>query len=657
MAEKVEERTLEETPTWAVAVVCFVLIAISIALEHLIHIVGKWLNNRHKRALFEALEKVKAVFWDSITQTSDIKIQIISEKIIFLGFVCVELMLMGFISLLLTMGQGIISEICVSKSIANSWHPCSKEEETSKYGSSKDITIGRRRLLSFFYSATASTRRSLAAKKYDKCAEKARLLHSNNFSYYFFVAHTYCYCSYLKGIFGQVAFVSAYGIHQLHIFIFVLAVFHVLYCITTLALGRTKMKKWKGWEDETRTIEYQYYNDPERFRFARDTSFGRRHLNIWSSSSISLWILCFFRQFFGSVTKVDYLTLRHGFIMAHLAPGSETKFDFQKYISRSLEQDFVVVVGITPVLWFIAMLFLLTNTHVLVDIGWMAYLWLPFIPLIIILLVGTKLQVIITKLGLRIQERGDVVKGAPVVQPGDDLFWFGRPRFILFLIHVVLFQNAFQLAFFIWSVYEFSIKSCYHKKIEDIIIRISMGILIQILCSYVTLPLYALVTQMGSTMKPTIFNERVAAALKNWHHTAKKNTKHGRQSESNTPYSSRPATPTHGMSPVHLLHNYPNRSVESYHASHSPRRSSFDNDKWDPESLRSPRQYQNNYSGSLPSPRASDSHHGEGSVISEQEMVIQEPTLTQLPPGPGPIRTQHEIHNTSSGFSFAKRSQ
>ncbi|KAL5800233.1 hypothetical protein ACOSQ4_033117 [Xanthoceras sorbifolium] len=204
MAEKVEERTLEETPTWAVAVVCFVFIAISIALEHLIHMVGKWLNNRHKRALFEALEKVKA-----------------------------ELMLMGFISLLLTMGQGIVSEICVSKSIANSWHPCTKEEETSKYGSSKDITIGLRRLLSFFYSATASTRRSLAAKKYDKCAEK-----------------------------GQVAFVSAYGIHQLHIFIFVLAVFHVLYCITTLALGRTKMKKWKGWEDETRTVnEYQYYNE------------------------------------------------------------------------------------------------------------------------------------------------------------------------------------------------------------------------------------------------------------------------------------------------------------------------------------------------------------------------------------------------------------
>ena len=31
--------------------------------------------------------------------------------------------------------------------------------------------------------------------------------------------------------------------------------------------------------------------DPERFRFARDTSFGRRHLNFWSKSPILLWIV------------------------------------------------------------------------------------------------------------------------------------------------------------------------------------------------------------------------------------------------------------------------------------------------------------------------------------------------------------------------------
>lgn len=62
-----------------------------------------------------------------------------------------------------------------------------------------------------------------------------------------------------------------------------------------------------------------------------------------------------------------------------------------------------------------------------------------FNELKVILVVGAKLQMIISKLGLRIQDKGDVVKGAPVVEPGDDLFWFGRPRFILFLIHLVLF--------------------------------------------------------------------------------------------------------------------------------------------------------------------------------------------------------------------------
>lgn len=34
---------------------------------------------------------------------------------------------------------------------------------------------------------------------------------------------------------------SSGGMHQLHIFIFVLAVFHVTYCVITMALGRLKV--------------------------------------------------------------------------------------------------------------------------------------------------------------------------------------------------------------------------------------------------------------------------------------------------------------------------------------------------------------------------------------------------------------------------------
>ncbi|KAG6669892.1 hypothetical protein CIPAW_01G274400, partial [Carya illinoinensis] len=573
---------MEETPTWAVAVVCFVLIVVSIFIEYIIHVIGHWLKEKHKSALYEALEKIKA-----------------------------ELMLLGFISLLLTVLQQPISGICIPKSVGATWHPCQQLKSRTKKNYQNNTG---RKLLQFLESGFGDRRR-LATKGYDKCAKK-----------------------------GKVAFMSAYAIHQLHIFIFVLAVSHVLNCIFTLALGRTKMRKWKVWEDETTTVEYKCSNDPERFRFARDTSFGRRHLNFWSESTISLWLVCFFRQFFRSVAKVDYLTLRHGFIMAHLAPESQTTFDFRKYITRSLEEDFKVVVGISPIIWFFAVLFLLSNTY-----GWYSYLWLPFLPLIIILMVGAKLQVIITKMGLRIQERGDVVKGTPVVRPGDDLFWFGRPWLILYLIHIVLFQNAFQLAFFVWSLYEFGKRNCFHKRIEDIVVRISMGVIVQVLCSYVTLPLYALVTQMGSNMRPTIFNDRVAAALKNWHRTAKKNTKqchHSHDQQANSPLSSRPATPSHGMSPVHLLRNHRHSSLQSLHA--SPRKSNLENRSRSRRLVHA----------------MDDSHHYSSLTrhskqevmrpIDDDRLDLEPSSSSQLSPPPGSAvrSTQHEIDMAVSDFSF-----
>lgn len=586
MAGATGGRSLEQTPTWAVAVVCFFLVLISIIIEHIIHLIGKWLKKKHKRALYEALEKIKS-----------------------------ELMLLGFISLLLTVGQGPISSVCISKKIGATWHPCNKNQETAKQDEKDEITdsdSNRRKLLTVLDSGT-SFRRILASAEgsTDKCVKK-----------------------------GQVPFVSKDGIHQLHIFIFVLAVFHVLYCVLTLVLGRAKMRSWKHWETESRTAEYQFSHDPERFRFARDTSFGRRHLSFWTKTPALMWIVCFFRQFVRSVPKVDYLTLRHGFIMAHLSPQSHQKFNFQKYIKRSLEEDFKMVVGISPPIWFLAVLFLLFNTH-----GWKSYLWLPFLPLIVILLVGTKLQVIITKMALRIIERGEVVKGVPVVQLGDDLFWFNRPSLILYLINFVLFQNAFQLAFFAWTWYEFGLKSCFHEHTEDIVIRISMGVLIQILCSYVTLPLYALVTQMGSTMKPTIFNERVAAALRNWHHTAKKHIKQNKGSV--TPMSSRPTTPSHHLSPVHLL-RYHRNEMDSVQT--SPRRSNFDIEHWETDSP-SPSHRHRAGDGS------SSYHHNhqmeQGYV--ENDRNVNEVNLGRVPPIPQTSRTQHEIDVGPKDFSFDKR--
>lgn len=40
----------------------------------------------------------------------------------------------------------------------------------------------------------------------------------------------------------------------------------------------------------------------------------------------------------------------------------------------------------------------------------------------------------------QIQDRTSVVKGAPVVEPNNKLFWFNRPEWILYLIQFTLFQ-------------------------------------------------------------------------------------------------------------------------------------------------------------------------------------------------------------------------
>jgi mlo protein len=120
-------------------------------------------------------------------------------------------------------------------------------------------------------------------------------------------------------------------------------------------------------------------------------------------------------------------------LQVHLAPGS--KFDFQKYIKRSLEDDFKVIVGISPPLWASALIFLLLNVN-----GWHTMLWISIMPVVIILSVGTKLQGIICRMAIDITERHAVIQGIPLVQVSDSYFWFARPTFVLFLIHFTLFQ-------------------------------------------------------------------------------------------------------------------------------------------------------------------------------------------------------------------------
>ncbi|KAM0012926.1 hypothetical protein Hdeb2414_s0046g00746461 [Helianthus debilis subsp. tardiflorus] len=98
-------------------------------------------------------------------------------------------------------------------------------------------------------------------------------------------------------------------------------------------------------------------------------------------------------------------------------------------------------------------------------------------------------------------------------------------------------------------------------------VRVGLGVLVHMMCSYITFPLYALVTQMGSHMKKSIFEEQTTKALKKWQKAAKERKRlrelHGGGGVGDISKSglmSPEHTPSRGSSPIHLLHGQNHRS-------------------------------------------------------------------------------------------------
>ncbi|XP_027338763.1 MLO-like protein 13 [Abrus precatorius] len=391
MAQELNE-SLEYTPTWIVAVVCSIIVFVSLCVERSLHSLGKYLKKKKQTALYEALHKLEE-----------------------------ELMLLGFISLLLTVLQGAISNICISPKYATQMLPCKRSHRSSE-GSGHDQIY------------------------YDTIINRRRLFSTETGSQH---------CRQM----GKVPLLSLESLHHLHIFIFVLAVVHAVFCVTTMLLGGAKIREWKIWEDANRKkiTRSSYYR--EFFKVHAD--------GYWRRAAVIGWLISFFKQFYGSVTRYDYLALRYGFVKEHFP--EKLDFNFHNYMLRTLEIDFKKVVGISWYLWLFVVLFLLLNLE-----GWHTYFWLSFLPLILLLLVGAKLEHIIARLA---QE--SVAKMAKdftgPVKPSDEYFWFTRPSLVLDLLHFILFQNSFEIAFFFWILCIYGFDSCIMEKMAYIIPRLIMG--------------------------------------------------------------------------------------------------------------------------------------------------------------------------------------
>ncbi|KAH9706579.1 MLO-like protein 1 [Citrus sinensis] len=441
MGEGGEGVTLEYTPTWVVAAVCTVIVAISLG-----------------KSLFEALQKVKE-----------------------------ELMLLGFISLLLTVFQNTISKICVHQDVLDNMLPCKRNKTAESEGQNSHVTTTSH-FQTFFSSSISGTAKRLLAEEESAASERG-------------------YCAQKN----KVPLLSTEALHHLHIFIFVLAIVHVTFCVLTILFAGARIRQWKNWEDSIAKQDF----DPEQVLKTKVThvhqhAFIKEHfLGYGKDSALLGWMLSFFKQFYASITKADYVTLRLGFIMTHCR--GSPKFNFHKYMIRALEDDFKRVVGISWYLWIFVVIFLLLNIN-----EWHTYFWIAFIPFILLLAVGAKLEHVISQLAHEVAEKHIAIEGELVVQPSDQHFWFNRPQIVLFLIHFILFQNSFEIAFFFWILIQYGFDSCIMGQVCYIVPRLIIGVFIQVLCSYSTLPLYAIVTQMGSSFKKAIFEENVQVGIVGW---------------------------------------------------------------------------------------------------------------------------------------------
>ncbi|XP_042026028.1 MLO-like protein 4 isoform X1 [Salvia splendens] len=461
-----EGRSLAGTPTWAVATVISLLVAIGFLLHGGLKKFGKWLDRTKRKHLLAALDKIKE-----------------------------ELMVFGLLSLLMGHWIAFVAKICVKPSalMSSRFYPCSPTKVAEQQALARHAVV----LRTDHFNSSIS-----------------RLLEGQN--------HNYC-------PWDREPFASYESLEQLHRFLFVLGVTHVSYSFLAIALAMIKIYSWRTWENNAKTLALRGLLTADTSAansedvgtdgvpIRRLSSFVAHHTSHpWSQNRLLVWLLCFSRQFWSSISQADYMALRLGFITTHQLPFT---YDFHNYMLRSMEEEFRDIVGISIPLWIFAITCIVLGFH-----GTNIYFWLSFLPTVLILLLGTKLHRIVVKLAVEIMESSQWTE-VRTFNLRDELFWFGNPRLLLRLIQFVSFQNAFEMTTYIWSLWEIKASSCYTEDHTFLVIRLTFGVISQFWCSFITFPLYVIIAQMGSKFKRTIVSENVRKSLHGWRRKVR--TRHG----------------------------------------------------------------------------------------------------------------------------------
>ncbi|KAG5623306.1 hypothetical protein H5410_008524 [Solanum commersonii] len=521
--------SFSETPTWAVATVVAVLVSIGFLIHESLKKFGKWLHRTKREPLYAALEKIKE-----------------------------ELMVFGLLSLLMGHWIVYVAKICVkSSAVSSHFYPCSPPRNKTQ------SAITRFALSGSSYSNFSTSRLLLSSGHEDYCPEGLQSFASKESLEQLHRLLLVLGVSHVSYSFFAIALAMIKVGYLLHDKLLITSQNFLPKSINKHELTM-QIYSWRTWENYAKSMALQRLEGSEEavpnntrmgrlstFTFHQTTHpwsqhrtlvwlvFSRQILFIWLSESLlcamlllsqfkgsyhspmvlevaqslkrvldncvylfwtsAAWKSVSIRQFWSSINEADYMALRLGFITTHQLP---LTYDFHKYMLRSMEEEFRDIVGIRRII----------HSHI--------YDFVKNCYWKLILLVGTKIHRVVVKLAVESMDSSPL-EGFHQFNLRDELFWFGKPRFLLRIIQFVSFQNAFEMATYIWSLWEIKGSSCFTDNYTFLVIRLSFGVVSQFWCSFVTFPLYVIVAQMGSRYKKTIVSENVRTSLHGWRHKVK----------------------------------------------------------------------------------------------------------------------------------------
>ena len=260
-------KNFEQEPSWIIVLMLLVFLVISIGTEHLFHYFEHKFHN--KEGYKEVVHKIKD-----------------------------ELMLMGFISLILVVTQDQLTTACISGNlrvgVPEEFCRPPGLSSSSGAGNSSSSSSGSARML-----LSSGGQRDLGAAAPTGCPA------------------------------GQVSLMDAASIHHVHILIFVIACMHITYSIILIQMSEGMIRKWTQWErwgdDEGETLD----------RLTRP----RAYSNKGHACCLNLM-----GQFWMPVSPFKYLALRRFYVSKN---NLQPTFNFAAHLVEGLEQDFHELVGIS----------------------------------------------------------------------------------------------------------------------------------------------------------------------------------------------------------------------------------------------------------------------------------------------------------------------